>query len=229
MAATELLRRLQAGDPSIHANASRVRDGVILFGPLCLKVGEPELIGRRTSGSPAVTSERDREPGRAVGEAERRLVGRPARPRLDLFGRQVWWLIPLWVMTAVLALAILATLVMSLHLYRDGIIVYDRWTVGNYTRFLFDPYYLRILGTTTFVGGMVVLLTLALGYFPAYLIARAERWKGLMLALTISPILLPAVIRAFLMRGPTCCRGPKVCAWSAARGGTSRSAISTRA
>lgn len=47
MSALELVRRLQDGDPSIHANPSRVRDGAVLFGPMCLKDGEPELIGKR--------------------------------------------------------------------------------------------------------------------------------------------------------------------------------------
>jgi seryl-tRNA(Sec) selenium transferase len=47
LSAAELLGRLRDGDPSIHANPSRVHEGVILFGPLCLKDGEPELIGKR--------------------------------------------------------------------------------------------------------------------------------------------------------------------------------------
>jgi L-seryl-tRNA(Ser) seleniumtransferase len=47
MSAAELLGRLRDGDPSIHANPSRAHEGVVLFGPMCLKEGEPELIGKR--------------------------------------------------------------------------------------------------------------------------------------------------------------------------------------
>lgn len=45
--ALEVVKRLQDGTPSIHANPSGVRDGGLGFGPLCLKEGEPEIVGRR--------------------------------------------------------------------------------------------------------------------------------------------------------------------------------------
>ena len=45
--ALELVRQLQDGEPSIHANPSHVRDGIIAFGPMCLREGEPEIIGKR--------------------------------------------------------------------------------------------------------------------------------------------------------------------------------------
>ena len=47
MTALELVRRLQDGDPSIHAGPGRVGEGIVTFGPMCLKEGEPETIGRR--------------------------------------------------------------------------------------------------------------------------------------------------------------------------------------
>jgi L-seryl-tRNA(Ser) seleniumtransferase len=47
MSALDLVRRLQDGDPGIHAGPGRVNEGVVTFGPMCLKEGEPELIGRR--------------------------------------------------------------------------------------------------------------------------------------------------------------------------------------
>jgi L-seryl-tRNA(Ser) seleniumtransferase len=46
VSALELVIRLQNGRPSIHANPSLVSEGVVLFGPMCLKEGEPEIIGR---------------------------------------------------------------------------------------------------------------------------------------------------------------------------------------
>ena len=45
--ALDLVRRLQDGDPSIHANPSYVNEGIVAFGPMCLKEGEPEIIGAR--------------------------------------------------------------------------------------------------------------------------------------------------------------------------------------
>ena len=127
-------------------------------------------------------------------------VGPPRRrggPGRDPVGHQGVWLVPLWGVALLLGTAILATAVMSLHPHREGIIVSGEWTIENYTRFLFDRYYLRVLATTTGVGVIVVLLTLVLGYAPAYLIARADSHKGLMIALTISPIFVPSIIRAF--------------------------------
>lgn len=47
LSAMEVVKQLQDGEPSIHANPSNVRDGIISFGPMCLKEGEPEIIGRR--------------------------------------------------------------------------------------------------------------------------------------------------------------------------------------
>ena len=114
---------------------------------------------------------------------------------------QAAWLVPLWGIAVLLGMAILATVIMSLHPHREGVIVSNEWTIENYTRFLFDRYYLRVLATTTGIGIIVVLLTLILGYAPAYLIARAEGQKGLMIALTISPIFVPSIIRAFLSGG----------------------------
>jgi L-seryl-tRNA(Ser) seleniumtransferase len=47
MTAMDLIRRLQDGDPSIHASPGRVRDGIVMFGPMCLKEGDPAVIARR--------------------------------------------------------------------------------------------------------------------------------------------------------------------------------------
>ena len=51
ISALELVIRLQNGNPSIHANPSLVNEGVVLFGPMCLKKGEPEIIGRHVRES----------------------------------------------------------------------------------------------------------------------------------------------------------------------------------
>ena len=46
MSALDVIRRLH-GDPSIQANPTHVREGGVAFGPMCLKEGEPEIVGRR--------------------------------------------------------------------------------------------------------------------------------------------------------------------------------------
>jgi L-seryl-tRNA(Ser) seleniumtransferase len=71
MTATELLRRLATGRPRIEANPTRVGDGAIILGPVCLKNGEPAIIGRRlreilsargAAGAPRGRATRSRRP-----------------------------------------------------------------------------------------------------------------------------------------------------------------------
>ena len=47
MTALELVKALQEGRPAIAANPTYVHEGAVIFGPMCLKEGEPEQIGRR--------------------------------------------------------------------------------------------------------------------------------------------------------------------------------------
>ena len=45
--ARDLVKRLQDGDPSVHANHARVRDGIVVFGPTCMKPGEAAIVIER--------------------------------------------------------------------------------------------------------------------------------------------------------------------------------------
>ena len=47
LTAIDLAVQLQEGSPSIHVNPGRLREGVVAFGPLCLKPGEPAVVGRK--------------------------------------------------------------------------------------------------------------------------------------------------------------------------------------
>jgi len=47
LSARDLVKRLQDGDPSVHANHARVRDGIIVFGPTCMKPGDPAIVVER--------------------------------------------------------------------------------------------------------------------------------------------------------------------------------------
>jgi hypothetical protein len=41
------LKRLQDGEPSVHANHARVRDGIVVFGPTCMKAGDATIVIER--------------------------------------------------------------------------------------------------------------------------------------------------------------------------------------
>lgn len=45
--ALEVILELQRGSPPIQANTARVSEGIVLFGPVCLKSGEPERVALR--------------------------------------------------------------------------------------------------------------------------------------------------------------------------------------
>ena len=45
--ARDLVKRLQDGNPSVHANHARVRDGMVVFGPTCMKPGDPAIVVER--------------------------------------------------------------------------------------------------------------------------------------------------------------------------------------
>ena len=47
MSALELVKRLQDGEPSVHANQSRVRDGIVVFGPTCMRAGDAAIVIER--------------------------------------------------------------------------------------------------------------------------------------------------------------------------------------
>ena len=47
MSALDLVRRLQDGEPSVHANPSRVHEGLVLFSPVALRPGDEETIAER--------------------------------------------------------------------------------------------------------------------------------------------------------------------------------------
>ena len=45
--AGDLVKRLQDGEPSVRANHARVRDGIVVFGPTCMKPGEAAIVIER--------------------------------------------------------------------------------------------------------------------------------------------------------------------------------------
>jgi putative spermidine/putrescine transport system permease protein len=76
--------------------------------------------------------------------------------------------------------------------------VVDPFTLYNYTRFLFDRFYLEVLGVTLRISLAVTLLTLLTGYPVAvYLLRVGPRERALLMLLVVSPLLVSLVIRSF--------------------------------
>lgn len=108
-----------------------------------------------------------------------------------------WLFVPcqLWLLTVfILPLWLLA--VQSLYRFQGPGAVGSTLTSVNYVRFLSDPFYLGILGRTFLLGLMVVLCSVGLAYPVAYFLARTKsRWRGLLIFLVVSPLLISLVIR----------------------------------
>jgi len=58
LTALEVVRRLQDGEPSVHANASRVDDGIVVFSPVALRPGDEHRIADRVRSVLRAASER---------------------------------------------------------------------------------------------------------------------------------------------------------------------------
>ncbi|MGH7319066.1 MAG: ABC transporter permease [Candidatus Rokuibacteriota bacterium] len=84
--------------------------------------------------------------------------------------------------------------------------VVERFTLFNYRRFLFDPFYLGVLLTTLKLSLLVTLVALLAGYPVALYLARASaRERRLLMLLVVSPLVVSLVIRSYgwlIMLGP---------------------------
>lgn len=72
----------------------------------------------------------------------------------------------------------------------------DEFTLENYRSFLTDGFYFRIVLNTFWLGGIVVLCCLLIGYPVSYVLARTRsRWRGMLLFMVVAPLLVSAVVR----------------------------------
>jgi putative spermidine/putrescine transport system permease protein len=114
--------------------------------------------------------------------------------------RRFDFLAPLLPMLVVLALAfgipIGDLVILSFHKMAGPATVGDTFTLVNYRDFISDTFFLKILLDTFRLGLTVVLCCLVIGYPVAYFLARTRsRWRGLLLFLVISPLLVSAIVR----------------------------------
>lgn len=75
-------------------------------------------------------------------------------------------------------------------------VVGDEASLNNYINFFSDVFYLRILLNTFVLGALVVFFCLVIAYPVSYYLARSHsRWRGILLFLVVSPLLVSAVVR----------------------------------
>jgi len=131
------------------------------------------------------------EPG-AIPAVQRPIVSPKLAPWVLLLPNIAWLLL-------FMAGPLVLLGVLSLHGYEPGRgILQDVWTLDNYTRFLFDPYYLGVLGKTVQMGVATTLACLLLGFPLAYTLSTLRGWqRGLLYFGIILPLLTSAVVRTF--------------------------------
>lgn len=96
----------------------------------------------------------------------------------------------------VFAVPIISLLFVSLHSMIGPAQVGEEFTIENYVMFLSDGFYLRIIYNTFWLGGIVVVWCLVIGYPVAYFLARTKiRWRGILFFLAVAPLLISAVVR----------------------------------
>lgn len=102
----------------------------------------------------------------------------------------------LFVLVIVFVLPIGQLAMNSFHRNAGMGIVDPVWTLQNYVKFLSDPFYYGILVETFGLGIIVVSICMVIGYPTAYFLARTRsRWRGALIFLVVSPLLISVVIR----------------------------------
>lgn len=87
---------------------------------------------------------------------------------------------------------------MSFNQHGTGGQLVETFTVENYARALSDPFYWEVIGNTLWLGLLCGGLAVILSYPIALFLARTtSKWKGVLIALAIAPLLTSAVARTY--------------------------------
>jgi putative spermidine/putrescine transport system permease protein len=71
-------------------------------------------------------------------------------------------------------------------------------TLDNYRFLLTRPLYLEVLARTFIVGASVALIDVVLAFPLAYFLVRTKsRWKGILIALSLAPLLASVIVRTY--------------------------------
>lgn len=108
-------------------------------------------------------------------------------------------LVPALAIVAAAFLYPVATLLrMSLNEAVSGGAIREAWTVANYVGFFSDSFYLELTGSALLLAGSVTLTSLLVAYPIALFLYRWDSpWRGPLAVLTISPLLVSAVVRTY--------------------------------
>ena len=69
---------------------------------------------------------------------------------------------------------------------------------SNFTAVLFEPYYWRVAGRTILLGVTVAIIAVIMAYPIALFLHRTtSRWKGVLVALAIAPLLTSTMVRTY--------------------------------
>ena len=91
-----------------------------------------------------------------------------------------------------------ALLLTTSLLKSDSQVLTDQVTLENFTYLLSRPLYLRAIARSFGIGAAVGLLVVVLSYPLAFFLARTRsRWKGLLIALSLTPLLASVIVRTY--------------------------------
>ncbi|MCF8209881.1 MAG: ABC transporter permease [Rhodoferax sp.] len=85
----------------------------------------------------------------------------------------------------------------SLNRFDPSSLMIEAFTLENYSKFVNDSFYRDVLGRTIYVGVVSTIICLALGFLPAYFIARTQsaRMKSFLIIAVILPLLMGNAVR----------------------------------
>jgi len=93
---------------------------------------------------------------------------------------------------------LLETVMLSFHPFDSMKGIGDAYTLENYTRIIFDSFYLRIFGRTMAIASVVTVLAAFIGVPEAYILHRLPApWNSISLVVVLGPLLISVVVRTF--------------------------------
>ncbi|CAO3427603.1 ABC transporter permease [Azospirillum endophyticum] len=121
-------------------------------------------------------------------------VRRPIGPLL----LPVLLILPIALVNLIAFILPVAQLVRISFLEGRGGMLTDNATIDNYLTFLTDGYFLRLIANSVLLGVIVTVATLLCAYpIAMFLHSASARWRNLLFVVTISPLLVSAVVRTY--------------------------------
>jgi putative spermidine/putrescine transport system permease protein len=109
-----------------------------------------------------------------------------------------WLGLPLVYFAGLFAWPLVSLLRMGFSVPQPMRITGEGWSLENFRQIFTNPLYLECLWTTVRISLVVAAATLALGFPLALFLSRTtSRYRGILLSLTLAPILISVVVRAY--------------------------------